>query len=201
MKYLAKFDRFFAWILFATMILFLVSGYGMTKGIISNKLAVDIHNQLMPAVLIITFTIHTWFAIHLAFKRWRVWNWFSMTVLAIFFIAFVSYFGYLQYFYQQNNSRSSTNAISTSTSNDTNSASPTASTTKTFTLSELAKYNGQNGQPSYVAVDGKVYDLSTVFRNGVHYGWSAGQDLSTEFHSQHLDSILNNYSVVGGLVN
>lgn len=31
---------------------------------------------------------------------------------------------------------------------------------KTFTLTELATYNGQNGMPAYIAVDGVVYDVS-----------------------------------------
>ena len=29
-----------------------------------------------------------------------------------------------------------------------------------FTLAELAKYNGISGNPSYVAINGIVYDLS-----------------------------------------
>ena len=31
---------------------------------------------------------------------------------------------------------------------------------KIFTKNELAQYNGQNGQPAYVAVQGVVYDVS-----------------------------------------
>lgn len=30
----------------------------------------------------------------------------------------------------------------------------------TFNQTELAKYNGQDGQPAYVAVDGVVYDVT-----------------------------------------
>jgi len=182
----------------------------MTKGIITNSLAIDIHNKILPPILIAAFTIHAWYAIHMAFKRWQIWNWFTRIILALFFVAFVGYFGYLQYFYQQRypTSGSSTSAVSTSSSTSiaqtpsTSGSSGSTSNTnqsKTFTQIELAKYNGKNGQPSYVAVDGKVYDLSSVFRNGAHYGWSAGEDLSAEFHAQHLDSILSNYSVVGVL--
>jgi len=63
----------------------------------------------------------------------------------------------------------------------------------------LAKYNGKNGQPSYVVVDGLVYDLSSVFVNGTHFGWSAGQDLPAEFHAEHSDNLLSGYPVVGKL--
>jgi Predicted heme/steroid binding protein len=31
---------------------------------------------------------------------------------------------------------------------------------KQFTLEELKQYNGENGQPAYVAIDGIVYDVS-----------------------------------------
>jgi predicted heme/steroid binding protein len=57
---------------------------------------------------------------------------------------------------------------------------------KVFTTSELRKYNGKNGQPAYVAVDGLVYDVtgSRFFVNGVHSvceeDSTAGQDLSEE---------------------
>jgi len=208
MKALYKFDRFFAWILFSTMLLFFVSGYGITKGIISNKLAINIHNSILPPVAILTFTVHTWFAIHLAFKRWIIWNLFSKIFLALFFIAFVGYFGYLQYFYQPNFQTNNFN-VSKSVSNTSNASEKAASSQsissgstsseKNFTQSELAKYNGKNGQPSYVVVDGLVYDLSSVFVNGTHFGWSAGQDLSAEFHAEHSDNLLSGYPVVGKL--
>ena len=41
-------------------------------------------------------------------------------------------------------------------------------TTRTFTAEELAKYNGQNGQPAYVAIDGTVYDVSAAIRRSLH---------------------------------
>ena len=44
--------------------------------------------------------------------------------------------------------------------------------TTTFNQTELAKYNGQNGQPAYVAVDGVVYDVTGVaaWAGGKHHG-------------------------------
>jgi predicted heme/steroid binding protein len=45
-----------------------------------------------------------------------------------------------------------------------------ATTEKVFTLEELAKYNGKNGNPAYIAANGIVYDVSNSkdFVNGVH---------------------------------
>jgi len=201
-KFLTKFDRLSAWILFGAIFLNFVSGYGMTKGIISYSLASKLHLDYLPLIAIVFFTVHTWYAIHLAFKRWRIWNPFSKIILAIFYLIFLGYFIWVDRFYTP--AKITTNksvAISaTNNSTGTTSVDPTAqSTEKTFTLAQLAQYDGTNGRPAYVAIDGVVYDLSSVFRNGTHHGFSAGLDQSAAFHSQHYDGILNNYPIVGKL--
>lgn len=52
---------------------------------------------------------------------------------------------------------------------------------KNFTLEELVTFNGLNGKPAYIAVDGMVYDVTYApgWKNGVHeYGYVAGTDMS-----------------------
>lgn len=75
---------------------------------------------------------------------------------------------------------------------------------KTFTLEELAQYDGTNGNPAYIAVDGVVYDVSNVaqWRGGQHNGFAAGRDLSSEIKtiSPHGVSKLAGLVVVGKLV-
>ena len=73
---------------------------------------------------------------------------------------------------------------------------------KEFTLEELAQYNGSNGKPSYVAIDGIVYDLSKVpaWNGGKHFdGNTAGKDLTAQFKSCHGMSTLKNLPKVGVL--
>lgn len=75
---------------------------------------------------------------------------------------------------------------------------------KVFTVEELAKYNGKDGNAAYVAVDGKVYDLSAVpqWSNGSHAGGSlqAGADQSDAIgRSPHGKKVLENLPVVGVL--
>ena len=77
------------------------------------------------------------------------------------------------------------------------SASVNIDPSRVFTKAELAKYNGQNGRPSYVAVSGKVYDVSTVYKNGKHHGHTAGQDLTDAFFSKHVEKRLAKYPLVG----
>ncbi|MCO7174975.1 cytochrome b5 domain-containing protein [Sporolactobacillus kofuensis] len=73
-------------------------------------------------------------------------------------------------------------------------------TKRTFTLAELKKYNGQNGGPAYVAVHGKVYDVTHApgWHNGWHHGVQAGQDLTTAIeHAPHGTSVLSQLTVIG----
>lgn len=54
---------------------------------------------------------------------------------------------------------------------------------KVFTAEELQKYNGKDGRPVYVAVDGIVYDLtkSKYWKGGGHMKMhEAGADLTTD---------------------
>ncbi|MCY6356243.1 cytochrome b5 domain-containing protein [Clostridium sp. ZS2-4] len=76
------------------------------------------------------------------------------------------------------------------------------STQQTFTLRELAKFNGKNGNPAYIAVDGIVYDVTfeAVWAGGKHFGLEAGNDLSNEFKKCHEDqSILIKLKKIGVL--
>lgn len=74
---------------------------------------------------------------------------------------------------------------------------------KTFTLEELAQYNGKDGQPAYVAINGVVYDVTDVseWADGMHKnGLTAGQDLSTFINSApHGTSVLQSLPIVGEL--
>ncbi|MGZ9647219.1 cytochrome b5 domain-containing protein [Lactiplantibacillus pentosus] len=74
----------------------------------------------------------------------------------------------------------------------------------TFNQTELSKYNGQDGQPAYVAVDGVVYDVTGVaaWAGGKHHGNLAGQELTTviDTKSPHGRKVLNNLIVVGQYV-
>ncbi|MDK2807999.1 MAG: hypothetical protein PWP24_733 [Clostridiales bacterium] len=78
----------------------------------------------------------------------------------------------------------------------------TMDTGKSFTLDELATYNGQNGQPAYVAYKGVVYDVTDQpkWTNGQHNGQVAGTDLTDEISkSPHGDKVFESLPVVGTL--
>lgn len=72
-----------------------------------------------------------------------------------------------------------------------------------FTLSELAMYDGVQMDMMYVAVDGIVYDVTTVeaWSTGTHNGYSVGNDVTEGLNmSPHKESVLADLTQVGMLV-
>ncbi|WDC84113.1 cytochrome b5 domain-containing protein [Caloramator sp. mosi_1] len=56
-----------------------------------------------------------------------------------------------------------------------------------LTKEELLKFDGSNGNPAYVAIDGIIYDVTNnrTWLDGVHFGLVAGRDLTEEMNSCH----------------
>ena len=201
-KYLIKIDRIAAWVLLAVVLAYIVSGFGMTKGIIDPVLARNLHLDWLGLVGLSAFVIHTFSAIRLALMRHRIWNVGTKYLLIAVYCLFAAGTIYVAVFYQP--AAYQTPVVQEPISSSANAASPIASTAvvgnmKIFTLQELAKYNGQNGMPAYVAVSGKVYDLSSIFRNGYHQGHTAGADLTAAFNQQHYAALLDKFAIVGVL--
>ncbi|MTK10480.1 MAG: cytochrome B5 [Hungatella sp.] len=73
-----------------------------------------------------------------------------------------------------------------------------------LTLDELSKYNGKDGNPAYIAVDGVIYDVteSKMWKDGEHNGYTAGKDLTEEIKkvSPHGTSVLKKMKEVGKIV-
>jgi predicted heme/steroid binding protein len=72
---------------------------------------------------------------------------------------------------------------------------------KVFTLKDLAKYNGKNGKPAYVAYNRRVYDVTNSFlwKDGRHQVLhNAGTDLTTAIkQAPHGRDILAKFPMVG----
>lgn len=70
-----------------------------------------------------------------------------------------------------------------------------------LTLDELAEFDGKDGSPAYIAVDGIIYDVtdSSMWAAGEHNGFEAGKDLTEEIKdvSPHGVSVLDRIPVVG----
>jgi predicted heme/steroid binding protein len=71
-----------------------------------------------------------------------------------------------------------------------------------FTAEELKQFDGKDGRPAYVAVKGKVYDVtqSSLWDSGSHFEHLAGMDLTEIFASApHGEEVLERVTVVGEL--
>jgi len=55
-----------------------------------------------------------------------------------------------------------------------------------LTIQELAKYDGTNGNKAYIAIEGKIYDVTDIpqWKGGKHNGYTAGKDLTNEIKTK-----------------
>ena len=71
---------------------------------------------------------------------------------------------------------------------------------KTFTKETLKKFNGKDGNNSYIAVNGIVYDVSNIkeWQSGNHKNTTTGIDLTKNFiNSDHMNDTLSKLEIVG----
>lgn len=72
-----------------------------------------------------------------------------------------------------------------------------------MTKQELAQYDGREGRPAYIAVNGRIYDVSgsSLWPEGDHQGeHQAGQDLTLELQTApHVRAVIERFPVVGEL--
>ncbi len=75
--------------------------------------------------------------------------------------------------------------------------------TQYFTEKELSAFNGSEGIPAYIAVNGDVFDVShvSVWDSGSYKGYGAGQDMSMYLPALDGEVIVSGAPVVGKLVN
>ena len=74
---------------------------------------------------------------------------------------------------------------------------------RAFTREELARYNGRDGAPAYIAYGDKVYDVthSFLWQRGRHQVLhQAGEDLTDSLsQAPHGEDLLDRVSIVGTL--
>ncbi len=81
--------------------------------------------------------------------------------------------------------------------------SDTSPDSRFFTVEELAYYDGKDGKPSYVAVNGIVYDVTgnVAWSSSKHFGLTAGKDWSPSFNSCHaVHPVLHKLPVAGKMI-
>ncbi len=72
-----------------------------------------------------------------------------------------------------------------------------------FTAEQLAEFDGTSGKPTYVAYNGKVYDVSEGpnWDAGAHYEHMGGEDHTEAMQdAPHGDEVFEDFTVVGELI-
>lgn len=73
---------------------------------------------------------------------------------------------------------------------------------RVFTMEEVAMYDGKDGNPAYIVVDGVVYDVTDVPQWGgaVHFGYEPGKDVTDALAAApHGSGQLNSARIVGSV--
>ncbi len=211
---LIQIDRASAWVLLFSIIAYMLSGYGLTKGIFDSKASLFMHRNILPTITMIAFVGHTSLAIKNAMMRKRIWNKITKILLILAYTLGFLGFIYLEVFVMRDNKKvnANKNAVIEKTTIENENVQVTGDVIKNidgenientnteqkvFTIEELSKYNGKDGNPAYAAVDGVVYDMTEVFENGTHFGHLAGEELTEGFYKKHVKSQITKYPVVG----
>lgn len=92
-----KLNRYAAWTALVVVILFIITGYGMTKRIIDPDLARLLHGRVLPIPLFIALIVHGAVSARGALRRWKVFEqqrWADVYVV-IASVALLILFGWL----------------------------------------------------------------------------------------------------------
>lgn len=80
---------------------------------------------------------------------------------------------------------------------------PVTDETIYLTITDLEMYDGQDGNPAYIAYEGMIYDVSdsAAWSGGSHNGVSAGQDITAEImNAPHSTSPVEGMTAIGELI-
>ena len=84
MKAMSFIDRVAAWVLACCFLIYIVSGFDIQLHFLSPRLSSMIHLVYLFAVAQAAFMIHTSYAMHLAFKRRKIWNALGKSLLGVY---------------------------------------------------------------------------------------------------------------------
>jgi Ca2+/Na+ antiporter len=73
-NFLIKLERFSAWVLLVLIVVYIISGYGITKGIIDPVFSRYLHDKLLAIPLFIFFILHVSISSSFALRRWKVFK-------------------------------------------------------------------------------------------------------------------------------
>ncbi len=86
MKLMSRIDRISAWLLLIFLLLYFITGFDTVKRVLLPQVSSLIHLRLFVLPVLTVFAIHTSYAVHLALKRWKIWNVATQVLLSFYII-------------------------------------------------------------------------------------------------------------------
>ncbi len=74
LKWLAKIDRYGRWILAVIMLLFILTGFGITKNIMDQRLAKEIHEDILPIPFYFFLLLHIFYPLPAKLVVWKIFK-------------------------------------------------------------------------------------------------------------------------------
>ena len=74
LKWLAAADRYVCWVLAAFMLLFIITGLGITKEFMDKQLAKQLHENLLPPLFYFLILLHTFLPVRAKFVQWKIFK-------------------------------------------------------------------------------------------------------------------------------
>ena len=183
----------------------------MTKGLFDTKLATQLHNNVLPLVALAAFSIHTFYAIRLAFKRWQIWDSFGKYLLIIVYVVFIAGFLYLHIWYTKTIAKETTVKTQTQVQDqekeddteETKTISPSTVPPETTTapakvLNAAVVAQHKSSGDCWIILSNVVYDISSYTHSGPQDHIYCGEDNTSALSSVHgsrYSSYFNSYKV------
>ena len=86
-KMLAMIDRHSRWILLALMLLFIITGLGITKNIMDQRLAKQLHENILPIPFYFLFLLHIFYPLPANLVRWKAFKSETVAAVYVYFLA------------------------------------------------------------------------------------------------------------------
>lgn len=84
MKLMSIIDKISAWVLACCFLLYVITGFDIQIRIFSPLISTRLHLTYLFIIAQVAFMFHTSFAIHLAIKRWKLWNAVGKSLLVVY---------------------------------------------------------------------------------------------------------------------
>jgi hypothetical protein len=86
-KIFATIDRHSRWILLVIMLFFILTGFGITKNIMDQRLAKQLHENILPIPFYVLLLLHVFYPLPSNLVRWKAFKSETVAAAYVYFLA------------------------------------------------------------------------------------------------------------------